>query len=412
VIIKDRLKKLLAAGRDPEYARAIELYNQERYAEAAETFDRFLTQGRVGELDGQLARFYSGRANRNVGLVALHQGEMRKAVAALDRACQVSPQQSDLRLQLGIALFNAGEHLRAAETLERVIRAGREDIKVQILLGRVWLAAGRYDVAEGLFLSLAESHVRYPDLWHMLALALAGRERLEAAAEFLRQALEVRPNYLAARLDLSRVAWLLGDYDRAQQEASRVVETDPDQTAGWWCLALAAFGRGDIEAGRTALHRLPADHPGGAVLVALLRGETPEPSADPAARALAEAAAKRGAPAGPPDWKRLIPAAREAMVRDLLMARPWRPNFGEVVDLLEGEADDGLSRILQSILEERLAATPEFADLHFHLGRVHVRLGRLDEALACFQRAVTINPDYEQAQAALEAVAARLGLED
>ncbi len=410
MIIKDRLKKLLGAGRDPEYSRAIELYNQGRYAEAAEGFDRFLEGGRVGEVDGQLARFYSGRAHRNVGLVALHQGKMETAVTSLDAACRVSPEQPDLRLHLGIALFNAGEHARAAENLDRVLRSGREDLKVRIILGRAWLAAGRYDEAEGLFQGLVQSYPLYPDLRHMLALAEAGRGRLTAASEFLGQALEIRPAYLAARLDLARVAWLLEDYDLARQEASAVIETAPDLTAAWWCLALAALGRGDTEAGRAAVDRLPVEHPGGAALADLLEGKVPAPSGDPAVRALAEAAAAQGAPAGPPDWGRLIRATEEAMTHDLLEARPWRPNFGEVVDVLEREADEGLSRILRSILEERLADNPQFADLHFHLGRVHVRLGRLDEALACFQRAVTINPDYDQARAALEAVAVRLGL--
>jgi tetratricopeptide (TPR) repeat protein len=413
VIIKDRWKRLLSAGRDPEYDRAIELYNQERFAEAAEGFDGFLASGRAGELNGQLARFYLGRALRNQGLMALHRGEMETAVTALDRACLVSPEQPDLRLQLGIARFNSGDYAGAAETLERVTGSGRDDLRVRIILGRAWLAAGRYDEAGGLFQALAGFHPRYPDLRHMLALAEVGRGRLTDAAEVLSQALQIRPTYLAARLDLSRVAWLLEDYDRSCGEADQVVETAPDFAAGWWCLALAQIGRGDMKSGRSAVGRLLAlagDHPGGSALMSLFQGELPGPSEDEAGRALDAAVEAHGAPADPRDWGRLIRSLQEAVKRDLLQARPWRPNFGEIVDLLEKEADEGLSRILRSILEERLAANPGFADLQFHLGRVHVRLGRLDDALACFQRAVAINPKYALAKEALEAVAARLGV--
>ncbi|MBU0514060.1 MAG: tetratricopeptide repeat protein [Proteobacteria bacterium] len=410
--LKKGLKSLLNLGREPQYTRGIELYNQRQYAAAADQFDQFLEDRNRPGLDGQLARFYSGRAHRNVGLMALHRGQTDRAVASLERACLISPEQPDLRLYYGIALFNAGEYGRAAEIIEGLLHRGRGSLRVRIILARAQLAGERFDEARTLLDDLVRTHPGYPDLRYLLGLAEAGRGDLTAAVGSLNEALDIRPGYLAARLDLARVSLLADDYHTAREAAAALVDTVPDLVAGWWCLALAELGRGELAAARRAvdlLRDLDENHAAAAALEAVFNGHRPAVTGDPAGDALAELWREAGPPRGEGDWRQTARACRRAVRDEIFKARPWQPNFAEVVDVLESEADDGLCRLLQGILEERLADYPRFADLHFHLGRVYERLGRLDEALKSYQEAVSTNPGYAQAAQALENLVGKIG---
>jgi tetratricopeptide (TPR) repeat protein len=59
--------------------------------------------------------------------------------------------------------------------------------------------------------------------------------------------------------------------------------------------------------------------------------------------------------------------------------------------------------------ERVLAVSPGYADVHYYVGLVHERGGRLDEAQAAFERALEINPGYAECALALGSVYERGG---
>jgi tetratricopeptide (TPR) repeat protein len=59
--------------------------------------------------------------------------------------------------------------------------------------------------------------------------------------------------------------------------------------------------------------------------------------------------------------------------------------------------------------ERVLAAGPGYADVHYYVGLVHERGGRLEEARAAFERALEINPAYAECALALGSVYERSG---
>jgi len=60
-------------------------------------------------------------------------------------------------------------------------------------------------------------------------------------------------------------------------------------------------------------------------------------------------------------------------------------------------------------LERLLATRSGFADVHYMVGLLRERQGRLDEAAGCLERALTINPGYVEARLGLVTVLERLG---
>ena len=69
-----------------------------------------------------------------------------------------------------------------------------------------------------------------------------------------------------------------------------------------------------------------------------------------------------------------------------------------------GDADGALETF-----ERVLAANPAYADVHYLVGLVHERGGRLPEASAAFERALEINPAYAECALALGSVYERSG---
>ena len=70
----------------------------------------------------------------------------------------------------------------------------------------------------------------------------------------------------------------------------------------------------------------------------------------------------------------------------------------------EEKTDNGLAKALEKAMQRELARQPTWADIHYHLGQVYCLTGRWDEARSCFERAVAVNPDYEEAIKALNAL--------
>ncbi len=68
--------------------------------------------------------------------------------------------------------------------------------------------------------------------------------------------------------------------------------------------------------------------------------------------------------------------------------------------LFEGGSDEGALAAFTRVLD----ANPGYADVHYFVGLVHERNGRLDDATSAFERALEINPSYAECLAALGSV--------
>jgi tetratricopeptide (TPR) repeat protein len=74
------------------------------------------------------------------------------------------------------------------------------------------------------------------------------------------------------------------------------------------------------------------------------------------------------------------------------------PEFVEAfLSLPETEVDGEVFSVLSAVLERALRKHPEYADLHYHCGAVHRRLGHTQAALRHAERAVELNANYVNA---------------
>jgi len=187
------------------------------------------------------------------------------------------------------------------------------------------------------------------ELHHQLGLLLAQRDELPEAAERLGCAAANDPTRAEIQQDHAMVLGLLGRSEEALaalQRACRLVPWD-EAIRGQLNLAAAAV---EQAGGRARLHAVD-----------------PAEQADPAGDELAQMIAAH-------------------------------PEFLEAFWSMPAAGDDeAVFGELAEAAERAAARQPQYADLHYHRGRLYERLGRLDRADDAIGRAVAINPRYATA---------------
>ena len=298
------------------------------------------------------------------------QGNLGAAIEAVDRALEIAPDDPAARLRKAELLVDSGY---------------RDKDEAKIATGR--------EIVDGV---LSEEPSSPNALFVRAKIEMAELDP-KAAAQTLRSALDVRPDWAQARFVLGSALMLIGDRNGARAELARAVELDPGQLEARRALARIHGSLGEheyaIEQGRMYLRERPDDIRT-RILVAqsLVRlGKRDEAFAE--LERIEEA--DRDADAwyaigrlymaqGNPD------AARKA----LLAADAARPNHADVVrsllrlDAATGELDASVARIRKAV-----AADPTSARLALLEGRVELGLGNQEAAEAAYKRAVELDPD-------------------
>ncbi len=169
-------------------------------------------------------------AIRLLGMVVQRLGKHREAIECFRRVLTMGAEDSDLRIGLGISLFEQGEadealtHFRQACTLEPCLRIG---------------------------LVQSRRGTRAP---------CASRTKPSRA---LQRALELDPAHVSARLSLARAQANLGEVDAAVAEFREVLRRDPANAEGWFGLSnlnVVRFEPGDAASLQGALRREDLSH--------------------------------------------------------------------------------------------------------------------------------------------------------
>jgi len=250
-------------------------------------------------------------AETNLGLVDAKELRWEDAIGSFRRALAIRPGHAEARANLGVALAKMGKLDEAIPQLERALK-----------------------VDPGSSLTHAN-----------LGLALRGRD-LPRALEHMRRAVELKPDFVDARMNLGAALLDAGRADEAQEMFKATLEIDPGSSA-------AHFRLGSI----------------------LLERGRPSEAASHLERAL-------------------------GLDQSLIEAR----NSLGVARLREGRLDEAIT-----LFREVLRESPRNADAEANLGTALVRKGQAGEAEAHLRSALDINPAQAAAHTTLGALLARRG---
>ncbi len=337
-------------SRTRAYTQGVSAYEAGRYRDAIAHLAPLLSTGQSAT--AILSRFYLGQAHYHLAVELFERRRYRDAADHFKSASTVNPSGGSFARFLAECYAHLGRLDVAADHWEVVLREQPDNIDA-----RIRLALARWKQGQP----------------------------IEAIAA-LREGLMIAPDHPELTYQLGVCLAADGDLADAERLFEKTVALDPEHAGAYERLAQCCGA--DQRAGAALLHlkkaqRLDPANPRIAWQLALLAGDLARTGHEP------EVQLRR--PAEPrPLRDDDLDALGELVVRD--------PDFLDAfLSLPESQVDREVFTALAATLHRALEKHPEFADLHYHAGRIHRRLGQTAVAAGHAEQAVAIHPKFTSA---------------
>jgi len=175
------------------------------------------------------------------------QRQLDAAEQSLANVLALVPDYPDAIRMLGMVVQRRGDHVRAAECFLRVLPVWPEDSDLRVCLGIALYEQGRVDEAVKHLRFACQLAPKSAAAWFNLGEALGREAHSDEAVRALQRALELDPSHVPARLSLARVQASLGRIDSAVAGYREVLRRDPTSAEGWFGLSNLNTVRFDAE---------------------------------------------------------------------------------------------------------------------------------------------------------------------
>jgi len=358
----------------------------------------------------------SAPAYYTLGLAALARRDLDGAETAFKQTLKLNPRAAAAQLQIARLRLASGDAAAAQTAAEQVAAARPQDPDAAILLARSLRARGETDRARReLTARLRTTSDTVPMLVELGRVELAARRSADARVAFER-ALAVEPSLEDARAGAIAADLAAGDRKKARARVTQWLAATPNDAATQVLAARVDLAEGADAAAEQRLLDVLRTQPGRLDAYELLAANYVKQGRTPAAiekyRALAERSPDAAGPAT------MVGILLES-TGDLAGARSQyeavlakSPRAGVAANNLawmlaqDGKYDDALR--WAKVAVEHLRSRPEPQDT---LGWIHLKANRPIEALAAFEKALSLAPQNttyrEHADAAKAALAAK-----
>jgi superkiller protein 3 len=176
-------------------------------------------------LDPKMAAAYL-----NLGVTLLN-ADPAAAIAPLEKAAELSPDDARTKWLLGTALERNGKLPEAIDQYRAARKLDDADFKIRLSLGHALLGAGRASDAETEYRAALELHATDSEIaqahFGLAEVLIAGKKLPEGAAE-LELYLKSQPNDVKTRVERAAVLIDLEQYDEALAELDRAAVNRPE----------------------------------------------------------------------------------------------------------------------------------------------------------------------------------------
>lgn len=319
--------------------------------------------------------------------VYLAVGKLDEAVTYGEKAVEIDPSLAVVHSNLAATYIAKGELEQARKSARKAIEVDPEFADAYNNLGNAYFAMGRFDEALASYDKTLGLQPRYANALVNRGLVLGQEERFNEAVASLSKALEIDGNSPTAYMGLGRAYLSLQQPARAVSSFENVIELDEGNTDAYEWLAKSHVADRRVDKAKEALARGLRAIPENPLLhhlygQILLREER----FDDAVQQFERAVAASAGPAGQ-DF------AKDVLHHSLATAL-----------LASGRGEQGLAE-----LQRAASINPANPMVQSDLGLVYESLGRLDEALAHYRRAVELEPRFAAARESVRRVISRIG---
>jgi tetratricopeptide (TPR) repeat protein len=294
------------------------------------------------------------------------------AGGSADKGAEDSSATLEAALAHGDAAFKDGQYAEAAAAYESAVKINRDQPKAVVALATSRLKVHQEKGAHDLLVDYLSRHPDDTAARLVLARSLVRQADFDTAAVELRRVLEKDPDNLLAHYNLGFIAYKSSRYDEAETHLRRTIALRPDHPEAHYTLGLVDLARGRNDEAVKELQeaiRIDPKHVGAHFNLAAAAARSGDMAlAEKEQRAYAELSGRNKAETERAEQVKAqsLPAVQHMMA-------------GEYAAALEE-------------YRKLLARYPDHAPLLNDIGRVQMRLGQRQEALATLKRAEEIDP--------------------
>jgi Flp pilus assembly protein TadD len=210
----------------------------------------------------------SARSHFLLGAELLEQERFPEAARSFERGLEIYPDHLEARMSLGEALLAAGEPSAAEAEFGRVLAKAPGSPEVRRAATEAALAEGRARARDGDFPRAREAFERAlaldpdsPEAWNYRGLVSEREGRVEEARRQYERALALEPDHADALLNLASLRLNEGDLAGAEAAYRRALELDPDSYEAYNGLGIAFARAGRRGEARAAFEKAIAVAP-------------------------------------------------------------------------------------------------------------------------------------------------------
>ena len=191
-------------------------------------------------------------------------GRVTEALASIDDAIAMEPEQARLRYFRGSILFRTGRNAEAEPDFLKALELDPYMTDAHNFLGSVYSQMGRLTEAEEQFRkALADPAYPSPELVYLnLALLQSTQGKDEEALSSLRSSVEINPRYYKAHFELASLLDRVGNLNEAAREYEVAAPGFRDSGDYFYRLGLVYFKMGEEQKSRESLRRAIDVSPG------------------------------------------------------------------------------------------------------------------------------------------------------
>lgn len=190
-----------------------------------------------------------------LGTAYMKKNDFAKGSDYLNQAAALAPNAAAIRTQLGISQLGAGDAGKATEELQTAVQLDPDMLQADLLLVLVHMREGQYDQAVEAAQQMVKRHPNDPLSYNVIGAAYLGKGEKQDAKKYFLKALEVDPKFIAARVNLARLAQMDGDEAGARKHLEEALTQEPGNLRVLLALAQLAERSGDAQLLRKRLEQ-------------------------------------------------------------------------------------------------------------------------------------------------------------
>ncbi|HZI06897.1 MAG TPA: adventurous gliding motility TPR repeat lipoprotein GltE [Archangium sp.] len=187
------------------------------------------------------------QASENLAVMAQNAGDIAGAVSIYQGILKIYPDDGNARARLAEIYRQTGDHEKAMELSRAALMREPQSVTAYKVMMRSYLERKQLAMAKLVALRAMKIDQNDPELHHTIGLILLQEEKKDAARLSFKRAVEVRADYVPARVLLAQMDLEAEDYPGAEEHLRRILQADSKNAAAHLNLGIAYKGQGQLD---------------------------------------------------------------------------------------------------------------------------------------------------------------------